>query len=80
MRKPPLVQKERGLTKPRGLVPVFASGGLGHCGFWAPTRWTVFKLSEGKRAVRAIPEGIAATPDLGEEGKGGAEHFHPSYF
>ena len=26
-----------------------------------------------------VPEGIADTPDLGEDGKGEREHFHPSY-
>jgi hypothetical protein len=27
----------------------------------------------------SVPEGIAETPDLGEDGKGQPEHFHPSY-
>jgi hypothetical protein len=33
-------KKEQIFTKPRGIVPIFASGGFGRYGFWAPTRWT----------------------------------------
>ena len=42
----PLASAHRGtkknncFTRPRGLMPVFASGGFGRCGIWAPTRET----------------------------------------